>query len=299
MDGWSITGLRVAREVAAQGSFTAAAEALGYTQSAVSRQIAALEQAAGAPLFERQARGVRPTRAGRILLGHAAAILDRVEAASSELAGLEDRLAGRVAVGVFPSALAALVPRALARLRDAHPALTIALHEGGTPAHLRRLRAGRLQVATVAVGDGLDPYDLSGLRADPIFDGRLLLAVGAAHPFARRDRVDVAELEGVSWIVTGADGPQFDVWPSAPEPHHVAYAVRDWPGRLGLVAAGLGVAVVPQIMAAAMPPGVHLVAVDEPAPLRRSVLAVTATDPSPGAAAFVAALRAEADTLSA
>jgi DNA-binding transcriptional LysR family regulator len=294
MSGFSIVGLRIVREVAARGSFTAAADALGYTQSAVSRQVAAMEQAAGAPLFERRARGVQPTRPGRILLVHAAAILDRVEVASSELAGLEDRLEGRVAVGVFPSALAALVPRALARLRTAHPALSVSLHEGGTPAHLRRLRIGRLQVATVAVGDGLEGYDLDGLRAEPLLEGGLLLAVGATHAFARRDRIDVAELAGASWIVAGGEGPQFGVWPRAPGPHRIAFAVRDWPGRLGLVAAGLGVAVVPEIIASTMPPGVHLVAVDEPVPVRRTLLAVSDLAPAPGAAALLDALRAEA-----
>ncbi|HEY6759869.1 MAG TPA: LysR family transcriptional regulator, partial [Baekduia sp.] len=74
----SLTGLRVVQEVAARGSFTAAADALDYTQSAVSRQVQAMEAAAGVPLFERRPRGVTPTPAGQALLRHAAAILDRV-----------------------------------------------------------------------------------------------------------------------------------------------------------------------------------------------------------------------------
>jgi len=90
----SSVGLRIAQEVAVRGSFAAAAEALGYTQSAVSRRMQALEAMAGVPLFERQAREVRPTAAGAILLRHAHAVLDRVAAAELELAGLQDRLEG-------------------------------------------------------------------------------------------------------------------------------------------------------------------------------------------------------------
>jgi DNA-binding transcriptional LysR family regulator len=298
MSELTITGLRVVREVAARGSFSAAADALGYTQSAVSRQVAAMEAAAGVPLFERRPRGAEPTRAGRALLGHGAAVLEHVEAARLELAGMRDRLEGRLTVGAFPTALSVLVPRALARLREAHPALVVLLREGGTPAHLRRLRAGRLEVATVATGDGLEPYDLSGLRAERVIEGGLMVAVGSGHHLAGRDTVDVAELEHEAWIVAGGEPPQFDVWPAAPGKPRVAHAVRDWPGRLGLVAAGLGIAVVPEIVAGAMPPGVRLIAVDEANPVRRAVLAVTRPERSPGAAALVEALRAEGAALS-
>ncbi len=190
----TLIGLRVVQEVAARGSFTAAADALGYTQSAVSRQVAAMERAAGAPLFERLPRGVRPSRAGAILLRHAGAVLTRVDAAMLELAGLEDRLEGRVAIGAFPSALAVLVPRAAAHLGREHPSVELSLSEGTTPTHLRRLRAGRLEVAVIARGPDLQ-YDLDDLRADVVLEGGLLVAVAAEHRLARRGTVDVAELE--------------------------------------------------------------------------------------------------------
>src|SRR5689334_12045580 len=104
----TLTGLRVVREVAAQGSFTAAADALGYTQSAVSRQVLATEAAAGTPLFEREARGVRPTPAGAALVRHAEAVLERVALAGQELRGMQDRLEGRVALGAVPVSVAVL-----------------------------------------------------------------------------------------------------------------------------------------------------------------------------------------------
>ena len=110
------------REVAGRGSFTAAGEALRYTQSAVSRQIAALEDDVGAPLFDRlPRRGVRLTDAGRSLLPHAEAVLDRLGAARREVAALGRLEAGQLRVGAFPTANAELVPRALAAFRARLP----------------------------------------------------------------------------------------------------------------------------------------------------------------------------------
>jgi DNA-binding transcriptional LysR family regulator len=143
MSELTLAGLRVVLEVARTGSFSAAAERLGYTQSAVSRQVAVTEKAAGAPLFERHARGVRLTAAGEVLVRHAGQVLDGVAAASQELAGLRDRLAGRLVVGGFPTATAALLPRAVARLLTDHPGLRVQLMEASTPAQLRALRRGR------------------------------------------------------------------------------------------------------------------------------------------------------------
>lgn len=294
----TIAGLRVLQEVAARGSFTAAATALGYTQSAISRQVALLEQAAGAELFERLPRGVRPTAAGRTLLGHAGPVLDRLDAAALALRTLEEGLDGRVRVGAFPTALAALVPRALARLTRKHPAVAVRLHEGGSVAQLRRLRAGRIDVAVVAVGGGLE-YDLDGLLADHVLDGRPALAVPADHRFAERGWAAVGELADERWVVGAPDrdGPQFGTWPTLDAPQQVAFTARDWPARLGLVAAGLGVAVVPRLLAGVLPPGVRLVEVDDPRPQVRSVLAVTGPERTAEADALVRAIRAEGAAL--
>src|SRR5690606_30897352 len=92
----TLAGFRVVHEVAGQGSFSAAAISLGYTQSAVSRQVAAMEHAAGTALFERLPRGVRPTAAGEVLVRRAARILGEVDGALEEVSGVRDRLAGRM-----------------------------------------------------------------------------------------------------------------------------------------------------------------------------------------------------------
>src|SRR5436305_1513155 len=145
----SLTALRVFRAVAERGTFSAAAAALGYTQSAVSRQIASLERAAGAPLLQRRHDGVRLTSAGQLVLRRATAVLDQVEATARELAGLPDEPSA-VRLGWFASAGSWLVPRALAALRRSHPAITVTTREGSTPALVRALRAGTIDLALLA-----------------------------------------------------------------------------------------------------------------------------------------------------
>lgn len=302
MSDLTLAGLRVVLEVARTGSFTAAAERLGYTQSAISRQVAASERASGGPLFERRARGVRPTAAGDVLVRHASRVLDGVTAATQELAGLRDQLAGRLVVGGYPTVMADLVPRALARLLSAHPGVQVQLVESSTPAQLSALRRGRLEVAVLATGAGLPDYDLDGLDRTPVRSGRGAgVAVAASHPFAGRPDVAAEELVGQTWIVgASADGsPEFGAWPGLDEPR-IAFAVRDWMTRLGLVAAGLGIALMPGSAARVVPRGVHWVPVrTEGASLGRSTWAVTATQPSPAATAFVCALVEEVRSWSA
>ncbi|MBO3675488.1 LysR family transcriptional regulator [Streptomyces sp. NEAU-YJ-81] len=294
----SLTGLRVVQAVVDTGSFTAAADALGYTQSAVSRQVAAMEAAAGAPLFVRGARGVTPSPAGMVLARRAATVLSEIDAVSADLAGLTDHVTGRVSIAAFPSAAAVLVPRTLARLRDDHPALIVEFGEASSPTQLRQLRAHRIDVAVIGVGADLPGYAFEGLRRDLLLDGGLLLAVPANHRFAGRGTIPVTELRDEPWIVGKGlrDDPQFGAWPTLDHPR-IAYAAREWPTRLGLVATGLGIAVLPEVAAAAIPSGVRTVRVDDPAWLGRAMVAVTVRDRSPEVTATVEALRHEAAQL--
>ncbi|GAA1211820.1 LysR family transcriptional regulator [Streptomyces rhizosphaericus] len=298
MADFTLTGLRVVQAVIDTGSFTAAADALGYTQSAVSRQMAAMEAAAGVPLFVRGARGVTPSPAGMMLARRAATALNEIDAVSTDLAGLQDHLTGRVAIAAFPSAAAVLVPRAMARLRNDHPGLIAEFGEASSPTQLRQLRAHRIDVAVIGVGADLPAYDFEGLRRDLLLDGRLLLAVPANHRLAGRQPIPVTELGDEPWIVGKGlrDDPQFGAWPTLDHPR-TAYAAREWPTRLGLVAAGLGIAVLPEVAAAAVPTGVRIVQVDDPAWLGRAIVAVTVRDRSPEVTATVGALRQEAAQL--
>ncbi|URN04582.1 LysR family transcriptional regulator [Actinomadura madurae] len=293
MAEFTIPALRVVHAVVGSGSFTAAAELLGYTQSAISRQVAAAESAAGMPLFVRKARGVEATRAGEAVARRAALVLAELDATDRELAMLSDPLAEQVTVGAFPTATWSLVPRMVAALRSEHPALAVELHEASTPALVRQVRAGGVDVAVIAVGQDLPDYDLHGLRAERLTTGsKGVVAVPRGHRLAGRPRVTVDDLAGESWIAgAGLRGdPQFGPWPTLPQPR-IAHRIRDWNARLGFVAAGLGITTVPQLAVPGLPAEVVTVEVEDPAWSGRSTLAVTKPEPSGGQRAVVAALR--------
>src|SRR5919108_4564114 len=139
--------MRVLREVARRGSFSAAADALAYTQSAVSQQIAALEREAGTRLVERGARGVRLTDAGRALVEHADGILARLTAAEEELEAIAGLRGGRVRLASFPTAGATLVPLAIAEFSQRHPGVELSLVEAEPEDAIPQLKSGQLDVA--------------------------------------------------------------------------------------------------------------------------------------------------------
>ncbi|WP_235995759.1 LysR family transcriptional regulator [Nonomuraea montanisoli] len=142
--------LRLFDEVARNGSITAAAELLGYTQSAVSRRVAALERAAGGPLFERLARGVRLTPAGRALHRHAVAVLDRLERAGEELSAIHGGSGGTLRVGAFATANVDMVPGTLRHFSRVRPRVEPRVIEGLTSRLVERLQAGSLDIAVIS-----------------------------------------------------------------------------------------------------------------------------------------------------
>src|SRR3954453_15942109 len=139
--------MRVLKEVAARGSFSGAADALSYTQSAVSQQIAALEREAGTILVERSARGVRLTDAGPALVAHADAIIARLDAAERELEAIAGLRGGHLRLTAFPSAGASLMPLAVAEFRRRHPGVELTLAPGDPPESLTALKAGECDLA--------------------------------------------------------------------------------------------------------------------------------------------------------
>jgi DNA-binding transcriptional LysR family regulator len=296
----TVIGLRVVREAAAHGSFSAAADALGYTQSAVSRQIAAMEAAVDAPLFERVARGVRPTEAGAVLAEHAASVLVSLDSATSAIARIQARLEGRLTLGAIPAAMPVLVPRAVARVLSENPSLEISLREDSSPALVSGLHAGHLDAAVIALGADLPTYDLTGLRRDLLMSETLRIAVPSSHRLATRtDPIPVAELTTERWIIgrsASPDEPTFTAWPTLAAPR-IAFTAPDWPSRLGLVSAGLGIALIPAISAPSVPAGVTVLEVEDPKIQKRSATALTRTDAPAAARATVAALRTEAATI--
>jgi DNA-binding transcriptional LysR family regulator len=270
----SHTGLRVLREVAAAGSFSAAAHSLGYTQSAVSRQVATLEAVAGRPLFDRGRHGVTLTPAGIRLLASAVRVLDELDVALRDLSG-EELAAGPVRLGAFATAAAGLVPRALVALG---PQLTVTLREGTTPALTRALRAGTLDLAILASTAPFRPPDAEtpALELTTLSERDLLIGVSTRHPFANARAVEVHELTGQVWVASRSDPGDtlLGVWPGLAERPDIRYVVRDWLAKLQIVAAGLAITTLAPIALDVLPDGVTAVAVrGEPQETRRVVLA--------------------------
>ncbi|MEV0738954.1 LysR family transcriptional regulator [Streptomyces sp. NPDC050549] len=294
----SLTALRVFRAVAEQGTFTAAAVSLGYTQSAVSRQIAALERAAGAELLERRRDGVRLTPAGRIVMRRATVVLDEIDATARELSGLPSE-AATVRLGWLPSAGAALLPRALLALRRSDPDLNVVSREGGTPALVRALRAGSLDLALLASAPPFRPPDTESppLVLRTLAERPLYLAVPATHPLARAEFADVADLRGQRWIAGSSSGEDrlMGVWPGLDERPEIAHTARDWLAKLQLVAAGCGLTTVSASLAPAVPAGVRVLPVrGGPQEQRRLMLARLPGAPGEAVARVAAALRVAA-----
>ncbi|MFF7444663.1 MULTISPECIES: LysR substrate-binding domain-containing protein [unclassified Streptomyces] len=289
----STVWLRAFLEVARQGSFTLAARGLGWTQSAVSRQIAALEAAlGGAPLFDRLPRGVRLTEAGRVLVPHAETVVEALHGAGRELAALREVAGGRLRFGAFATADAALVPLALAAFSRRHPRVRLTREEGLTPALLDRLTAGHLDLAVVSTTGRapLDSYDLHHL-----LDESLYVAVPTAHELAGSGPVRLGRFADADWISGSArpEGTLLDAALRQGFRPRVAHVVAEWTAKQGYVAAGLGVTLVPALAATSVRPDVALVPVlDEGAPAR-AVYAATARGraSTPAAEAFVRALR--------
>jgi DNA-binding transcriptional LysR family regulator len=268
--------LEVFRTVARHGSITVAAQALGFTQSAVSRQISVLEAQTGTRLFDRLPRGVELTDEGRCLLPHAEAMLDRLATARSDLEALRGLGGGRVRVGAFPTAVAALVPRALAGFREAYPDVGLSLVEGRTPELLDRLRAGDADVAVVSAPPDR-PLDSTRYALHHLLDERLLVAVPRGHRLARRRTVRIAELADDFFIAGSATAEETLLRATLPRGFRpqIDIVAAEWTGKLGCVAAGLGVALVPTLAARATPADLALLRLHDDDASVRQVFAAT------------------------
>src|SRR4051794_18907002 len=243
--------LRVLREVAAQGSFSAAADALSYTQSAVSQQIAALEREAGTRLVERSARGVTLTDAGRALVAHADAILARLADAEQELQAIAGLRGGRLRLAAFPSACATLMPLAVARFRERHPSVDLTLCPAEPDAGLRLLRAGESDIA-LSIEATFSPRAEDDVDAVALLDDPMYIMLPRDHPLAERSRIKLGDLADESWMIgTACSCPDTSIFLRACqvagfEPH-IAFNLDDYNAIQGFVAAGMGVSFIPDL----------------------------------------------------
>ncbi|MEV7681976.1 LysR family transcriptional regulator [Streptomyces sp. NPDC088341] len=281
---FEVDALRLLVVVAETGSFTRAAVRLNYTQSAVSRRIAALEQRAGGPLFDRLPRGVRLNPAGRALHRHATEVLDRLSRAERELAVLHAGDGGLLHMGAFATANISLVPAALRALRHARPDVEVVAVEGPTDTLMERLADGALDLAVVSdYPSGLPSAD--GVTTTVLCEDELFVALPRAHRLAGAGTVDLRELRDEAWIHNAyGDRPTMlaDACARAGFTPRKIIRIAEWSGKFGYAAAGLGVALVPSLAARAVPGELVLCRLTDPA-LRRTVHVALPATPLPAA----------------
>ena len=264
--------LRVLREVAARGSFSAAGEALSFTQSAVSQHIAALEREAGATLVERGPRGIRLTQAGEALVRHADAVLARLDDAEQELAAIAGLRGGRLRLGTFPSAGVTLVPQAVAEFRGCYPDVELRMVEAEPDEAIPRLRAGEIDLTLAYDYDAVPEPPAPDLERIPLLDDPLDAVLPTGHPLATAETVSVADLADEPWITgvgpTSCGRNSLHVCRAAGFEPHVALESNDCQTIQSFVAAGVGVSLLPRLGLSPLNEGVEVRPLARPIPRR-------------------------------
>lgn len=246
--------LRLLRELAHRGTIASVADALNYTPSAVSQQLTALEREAGTPLLERTGRTVRLTPAALGLVAHTESILAILQQATAELDSTATNLTGTLRIGVFPTAVPTILTPALVALSADHPELDLTVIELDPASVPNALREEKVDIALVQEYDFVPSVSVAGIQTERLLDETVHLAAPAAGPVAaHRDSTWIAGTPGTlchTMTVRACEASGF-----TPRIRHHA---DDFGAVLALVAAGQGVAFVPDLAAAARPSPVVL-----------------------------------------
>ncbi len=287
--------LEILRAVVDRGSFSAAADSLSYSQSAISQAIATLEAEAGVPLLERNRSGARPTAAGAALVAHADGILAQIESAEAELAAIAAGHGGRLRIASFPTAGAALIPQAIAGFRASHPGVELSLAEDEPEEIAPRLRAGEFDLVLLFEFEGSGDRLGAGMRRYRLLDDPLQLVLPHDHRLAGHSSLRLEDLGEEAWVQTSAASPCArhivrSCHAAGFEPQ-VSFESDDYQTVQGLVAAGVGVALIPQLALSTVRPDVLVRPLDPESPVRR-VFAAT-----PRGAAATPALATMLDVL--
>jgi molybdate transport repressor ModE-like protein len=273
--------LRVLREVASRGSFSAAADALHFTQSAVSQQIAALEREAGATLVERNARGVRLTEAGEVLVRHTDVITARLADAEAELEALSGLRGGRVRLAAFPSAGSSIAPSAIARFRALHPHVELSMVPAEPPEGQEKLRSGEVDIALLIETPWGECDTDRTLERVHLLDDPMFVCLPREHRFASKAKLRLEDLREEQWLVgTGGSCPDAAVFLRACEragfEPKIAFNLDDYAAIQGFVATGIGVSVIPDLALTSVREDVIIRSLTPRAPVRRIVAATLA-----------------------
>jgi len=282
--------LSVLREVALRGSFSAAAAALDYTQPAVSQQIARLEKQVGVKLIEREPRGIRLTPGGEVLVRHTETILAQVAAAEAELGEVAEHARGRLRMAAFATASGTIVPRAVAAFRKLRPAIEVELSLMDPDLSVPAVRRGDLEVAITEEGGFDGDVDVSGLEVEALLEDHMWVSLPSNHPLATRRAIALADLRDEDWMLACLSGTCADsnvvlrACRDAGFEPRIAYTSDDYFAMQGLVASGMGVALIPGLALASMRDDVAVRPVKGHSPYRR-VAAITSGETVGGAVA--------------
>jgi DNA-binding transcriptional LysR family regulator len=278
------------REVARLGSFSRAGEALALTQPAVSQQISALERQLGVRLLDRGPGGPTPTEAGALLLAHADAVADRLAQADAQVAELSAADRETLRIGAFPSALASVIPAAIARLRDLRPEVQVEASEGSGEALGEAVADGTLHAAMCFQDAEAPPRRPEGTERHELGGERMLAVLARDHPLAGRERIRLRELSGDTWTAPSRDHLMYRACVAAGFEPRISFVTRDVLAARGLVRAGLGVTLMPELVGGLFD-DVAVVPLEGPQP-RRALYALTpAAGVRESALAFLDALR--------
>lgn len=249
MKDWDLRKLQTLRALHDAGTVTGAAAALRMTPSAVSQQLAALSKQIGAPVVEARGRGVRLTGAAHVLLRHSEVVFAQLERAAAELDGYARGDAGLVRIGTIATAISRLVVPAVELLRTSAPGITVSVREAEAAEVYENLAGGEVDLAVSLAVDAPTARD-PRFVVFPLLTDPLDIALPMGHPLAEVPGLRLARLAGEPWIF-GSRGPWREITLAAcadagfvPEQAHAA---ADWPAIFGLVAAGMGIALVPRM----------------------------------------------------
>jgi DNA-binding transcriptional LysR family regulator len=278
-------------EVARQRNFTRAAERLHLAQAALSEQIRKLEEELATPLFQRGRRESTLTAAGETLRTHAEALLERAAAARQAVQELVGLRSGRLVIGAIPSVSAGLLPAAVTAFRKRHPQVELVIAEGTSESVAEGVESGRVEMGVIQHPTPAGPFDERTLLTEPF-----VILAGPQHAIARQRSVSLRELAGETFVFFKGRARESALAACRAEGFEPRLACES--GELetvrALVAAGLGLAILPELAAQRARPACALVRIKEPNVERKLVIVTRRGHaPSPAATEFETLLRGE------
>lgn len=292
--------MRVLREISAQGSFSAAADALYLSQSAVSQHVAALEKEVGQKLVERTSAGPHLTQAGEVLVAHADAVLARLDEAERELAALAGLQGGKLRLASFPTASATLLTTAMSRFAQLYPEVRLELREAEPEESLPQLKQGIHDLALTYSYEAVEEPTDRDVERHLLLEDRMWLALPKGHRLSGRAAVSLDELSDEAWLCGTCNGACRQnvmlACRSAGFEPRIAFESDDYQVLQGLIASQLGVTLLPDLALTALHPGVAIVPIKPRAPIRHVWAATRAEGSrSPAADAMAEILREVGD----